>query len=176
MRFYRKTALILTLVLAAALLSGCRVQVNLNKSEPPLEDMLSEAALTIDPPTWNAEGKYAVTVHYDAGGFEKMDLSRAYVGCFPYTVFDRIDAITGGETDGIAGGDEGIPPLPADAQSAVDAAVGADTVRRIAVITMETVDDTTLKVSFTDSDDALQGKEYFFVIPNEGLAGTFTAE
>ena len=98
-----------------------------------------------------------------------MDLSQAYVAYYPFTIQDQIDAITDGNT-------EDVPPLPADAQNAVDEVTGANELQKIAVITVETVDDNTLRVSFTDKDDPLQGKEYYFIIPNEGLSAAIRPE
>lgn len=94
-----------------------------------------------------------------------MDLSQAYVAYYPFTVIDQIDAITSSD------GSEEIPPLPSDAQDALDEVVGEDQLEKIAVITVETADDRTLKVSFADKDNPVKGKEYYFIIPNEGISG-----
>lgn len=152
------------LCLAASLLAGCAFHVNLNKEEKSAEELLADQALKADPVSYDPEGAYTVTFRYEKGGFEKMDLSRAYVAYYPFTIQDRVDAIVGEDT-------EDIPPLPADAQNAVDEVTGAGRLQKIAVITVETVDDKTLKISFTDKDDPLPGKEYYFIIPNEGLSG-----
>ncbi len=151
--------------LAAMLLAGCRVHWNVNKKEPSAEEMLANRALAADPVAYNTEGSYRVTFRYEKGGFKKMDLSRAYVAYYPLTITDRIDAIVGEDT-------EDIPPLPADAQEAIDEVTGAGQLQKIAVITIETVDDNTLTVSFTDRDEPISGREYYFLIPNEGLSGS----
>ena len=158
-----------TLLLAAVLLAGCSVQVNLNKKEPSAEELLSDLSLTAESVAYDPEGAYTVTIRRDEGGFRKMDLSQAYVAYYPFTIQDQIDAITDGNT-------EDVPPLPADAQNAIDEVTGAKELQKIAVITVETVDDNTLRVSFTDRDDPLQGKEYYFIIPNEGLSAVIRPE
>ena len=98
-----------------------------------------------------------------------MDLSRAYVAYERLTVLDQIETIVGEDA-------EDIPPLPFDAQSALDEAVGEGELLKIAVITVETVDDKTVKVSFTDNDNPYIGKEYFFIIPNAGISGAVTPQ
>ena len=151
--------------LAAILLAGCGFHLNINKKEPDIEELLAVGQLTADPVKYNVEGSYAVTFRWDKGGFEKMDLSQAYVAYYPVTFMDQMESITGGETDDI-------PPLPADAQEAMNKAVGADQLKKIAVVTIVTVDDKTLKVSFTDREAPIAGREYYFIIPNEGLSGS----
>ncbi len=158
-----------TLLLAAVLLAGCSVQVNLNKKEPGAEELLADQSLAADSVAYDPEGAYTVTIRSEKDGFQKMDLSRAYVAYYPFTFQDQIDAITDGNT-------EDVPPLPADAQNAIDEVAGANELRKIAVITVETVDGNTLRVSFTDKDDPLQGKEYYFIIPNEGLSAAIRPE
>ena len=44
------------------------------------------------------------------------------------------------------------------------------------MIKVLTVDDKTLTVSFKDTDNTIRGKEYFFIIPNAGLAGSVIPE
>ena len=153
------------LLLTAVLLAGCGVRLNINKKPRDVEDMIAENALAADPADYNPDGSCTITFRYDKGGFRKMDLSRAYVADHPVTVQDRIDLITGDDI-------EEFPPLPADAQDALDEATGADQLRRIAVVMVVTVDDNTLKVTFTDTDAPAGGREYYFIIPNEGLAGS----
>ncbi len=157
------------LVLAAVLLAGCGIHININKKTPNVEDMLAEKALASEPVEYNADGKYTVTFRYDKGGFTKMDLSQAYVAYYPFTILDQIDTITGGESDDI-------PPLPIDVQNSVDGVTGANELKKIAVITVRTMDDNTLSVSFTDHDNPVNGIEYFFIIPNEGIAGSVIPE
>ena len=161
----KKILSLAALGLAVCLLAGCRIRFNLNKTEPDPETLLAESELEAEPVAYDPEGAYTLTFRYAPGGFARMDLSRAYVAYYPITVLDQVDAIVG-EDDGE------IPPLPVDAQNAVNEAVGAGELQKIAVVTIETVDDNTLRVSFTDRDDPVQGKEYFFVIPNEELTGS----
>ena len=161
----RATVYFIAFILASMLLMGCSINVNKNKNNPSIEETLANDLLLPDPVKYDPEGAYHVTFRYEKGGFEKMDLSQAYVAYYPFTVLDQIDAITADD------GAEEIPPLPADAQDALDEAVGADQLEKIAVITVETADDKTLKVSFTDKDNPVQGKEYYFIIPNEGISG-----
>ena len=163
-----RSVCLVSLFLLSLLCSGCRVNIDPDKNAPTVEEMLASPALTAEGTEFSAEGSYTVTIRYDKGGFRDMDLSRAYVAYYPFTVTDQIDAITGGDS-----GD--IPPLPADAQSAIDEATGANELRKIAVIVVKTLDDTTLTVSFKDGE-ALPGQEYYFIIPNEGLAGVIRPE
>ena len=153
------------LILTALLLTGCSINVNMNKKIPDIEETLANSVLIPDPVKYDPEGAYTVTFRFEKGGFEKMDLSQAYVAYYPFTVIDQIDAITSGDDS------EEIPPLPSDAQDALDEVVGEDQLEKIAVITVETADDRTLKVSFADKDNPVKGKEYYFIIPNEGISG-----
>ncbi|MBQ9268716.1 MAG: hypothetical protein IJ206_04255 [Oscillospiraceae bacterium] len=157
------------LCLAILTLSGCGLHFNVNDKLPSAEELLRNQNLTADPVEYNPEGTYSVIFRSDKGGFEKMDLSKAYVAYYPVTVEDQIDAVVGEDADDV-------PPLPADAQSKIDEVTGAGELSKIAVVTIETVDDRTLKVSFTDKDNPVSGKEYFFIIPNEGLAGSVLPE
>ena len=163
-----KTKTLIVLVVAMCIMAiqfaGC-IKVNVNKEDMSVDEILANKSLVADPAEYNNEGSYTFTFRYDKGGFEDMDLSQAYEAYFPFTVFDQIDAIVDGDT-------EETPPLPEDAQDAIDEVTGANQLEKIAVITIETVDDSTLKVSFTDNDNPLEGREYFFVIPNEGLSGS----
>ena len=153
-------------ILAAMLLMGCSFQANVNKKNPSIEDTLAHNTLLPDSVKYNPEGTYQVTFHSDKGGFKKMDLSQAYVAYYPTSVMDQIDAITSDD------GSNEIPPLPDDAQVEINEAIGADQLQKIAVITIVTLDDNTLEVSFTDNDNPVEGKEYFFIIPNEGISGS----
>ena len=81
------------------------------------------------------------------------------------TVQDQIDTIVGDDL-------EDFPPLPEDAQIAFDESIGTMELRKIARIKIRTLNDNTVSVSFTDTDDPLPGREYFFVIPNAGLGGS----
>ncbi len=161
----RSVAILFTLVLAAMLLTGCSIQINNNKNNPTIEETLANNKLIPDPVKYDPDGAYQVTFRYEEGGFEKMNLSQAYVAYYPFTVMDQIETITSGE------GSVETPPLPADAQAAVDEVTGAGQLEKIAVITVETVDDRTLTVSFTDKDNPVKGKEYYFIIPNAGISG-----
>lgn len=161
----KKILMLVALCLAAMLLAGCSVRLNINKKEPAAEELLANAVLAADPVRYDPDGQYTVTFRYEQGGFTKMDLSRAYVAFYPVTIQDQIDAIVGEDT-------EDILPLPVDAQNAVDEVTGAGKLQKIAVITVETVDDQTLKVSFTDNDSPVIGKSYYFIIPNEGISGS----
>ena len=156
---------VIFLCIAVIMLSGCRLHVNINKQTYNVEEMLEKRLLDVDPTDYSEEDSYKITVRYDKGGFEKMDLSQAYIAYYPFTVLDQINIITGGET-------EDIPPLPDDAQESLDAALGTGELEKIAVITVATLDDQTLTVSFTDRDCPIKDREYYFIIPNEGLAGS----
>lgn len=159
-----------TLCLAAVLLlTGCGIRVNWNRKEPDTAELLANRVLIAEPVAYNPEGAYTVTFRYEAGGFLKMDLSRAYVAYNPLTVQDQIDAIVGEDT-------ADIPPLPVDAQQAVDEALGEDQLQKIAVISIETVDDQTLRVSFTDRDNPISGREYYFILPDAGISGSVLPE
>ncbi len=161
----RKRALALVLCMAALLLSGCGIQVNVNTNTQDAWDLPVNQDLAADPVVYNEDGKYEIVFHYDKGGFEKMDLSQAYVAYYGLTVQDQIDTIVGEDL-------EDLPPLPEDAQFAFDESIDALELRRIARITVRTLNDNTLRVSFTDRDDPIPGREYFFVIPNAGLGGS----
>ena len=164
-----KKLLILLLTLALGLALTACVKVNINTEPVDTDQIMAESAMTADPAAYSTEGKYDITFRYEPGGLAKDDMSQAYVAYYPTTVTDVVDAITGGE-------DDGIPELPADAQEAVAEAEGADELQHIAVIVVETVDDTTLRVSFTDSEQPLQGRTYWFIIPNLGIGGSVTPE
>ena len=166
-----KTNLIRLAVLCLAILTlaGCGLHLNVNEKLPSAEELLKDQTLIADPVEYNPEGTYSVTFRSDKGGFEQMDLSKAYVAYYPFTVVDQIDAIVGEDA-----GD--VPPLPANAQNEIDEVTGAGQLTKIAVVTIETVDDRTVRVSFTDKDNPVSGREYFFIIPNEGLAGSFLPE
>ena len=174
--FIRKTKItmkksflkIVGLCLIAMILTGC-IKININQREPSIEEILDNLELQIDPVKYNREGSYLITVHYDKGGFEKMDLSRAYVAYDYNSILDKIDAITDGNV-------EETPDLPTDAKEELDEAVGEGRLVKVAVITVETMDDQTLKVQFTDKDEPIIGKEYYFVIPNMSLSGSFIPE
>jgi len=157
------------LCLAAALLTGCSIRVNWNRKEPDSAELLANRVLIAEPVAYNPEGAYTVTFRYEAGGFLQMDLSRAYVAYDPFTVQDQIDAIVGENT-------ADIPPLPVDAQQAIDEALEADRLQKIAVISIETVDDQTLRVSFTDRDNPISGREYYFILPDAGISGSVLPE
>ena len=160
----RKWIRIAAMCLAVMLLAGCSVRVNVNVKEPSVEEMLENPALTADPVQYNRDGKYTVTFRYADGGFETMDLSKAYVAFERFTIQDQINTITDGEL-------ESFPPLPIDAQNELDEVLGEDQLDKIAVVTIQTVDDQTLEVSFTDKDNPIPGRTYYFIIPNAGLAG-----
>lgn len=162
---------LLTLLLALALclaLAAC-VKVNITTESVDEERIMAESAMTADPVAYSEEGKYEMTFRYEPGGLAEADMSQAYVAYYPTTVTDVVDAITGGE-------DDGIPELPADAQEELAEAEGADELAHIAVIVVETLDDTTLRVSFTDDEQPLQGRTYWFIIPNLGIGGSVTPE
>ena len=160
----RAAAYFIAFIFASMLLMGCSINVNKNNN-PSIEETLANDLLLPDPVKYDPEGAYHVTFRYEKGGFEKMDLSQAYVAYYPFTVLDQIEAITSNE------GSEEIPTLPDDVQIEVDQTTGADHLEKIAVITVETKDDRTLIVSFTDKDNPVQEKEYYFIIPNEGISG-----
>ena len=142
----KAAAYFLAFIFASTLLMGCSININANKNNPSIEETLANDLLLPDPVKYDPEGTYQVTFRYEKGGFKKMDLSQAYVAYYPLTVLDQIETITSDD------GAEEIPPLPADAQDAIDEAAGTDQLEKIAVITVETADDKTLKVSFTDKD------------------------
>lgn len=164
-----KKLLIALLIAALCLTLAACVRVNVNTQPLDEAQIMAESALTADPAAYSMDGKYEITFRYAPGGLTEADLSRAYVAYYPTGVTDIVDNITGGE-------DDGIPELPADAQEAVAEAEGADELAHIAVIVVETVDDTTLRVSFTDSEQPLQGRTYWFIIPNLGIGGSVTPE
>ncbi len=85
------------------------------------------------------------------------------------TLLDQIETITDGNT-------EEVPELPQDALDELNEAIGEGEMVKVAIITVKTVDDNTLEVSFTDTESPIPGKEYFFVIPHEELAGSFIPE
>ena len=161
----RKRALALVLCMAALLLSGCGLQVNVNTNTQEAWDLPVNQDLAADPAVYNEDGKYEIVFHYDKGSLAKMDLSQAYVAYYAMTVQDQIDTIVGEEL-------EDFPPLPEDAQIAFDESMDTMELRKIAWIKIRTLNDNTLSVSFTDTDDPLPGRQYFFVIPNAGLAGS----
>ena len=163
----RKTtlALALALCLAAVLLAGCGVRVNVTKDVQNMEDMIVNQDLFAEPVAYREDGAYTLTFHYNRGGFEKMDLSQAFVAYYHRSVLDQIDMILDEEA-------EAFVPLPEDVQASVEEAVEAEQLQKIAVIKIKTLNDNTLEVSFKDRDEPLPGKEYFFVIPNMGLAGS----
>ena len=163
----KKAAVVAVLLcIAAILLSGCKVKVNVN--EQTTEELLADRSLKADQVEHTPDGSYRVTISYDQGGFEKMDLSQAYIAYYPRTVMDQVEDITGG--------DEDIPPLPENVQQQMNSAVGAGELQKTGVIIIETVDDNTLTVAFSDPDGTASGREYYFVIPNEGLTGLISAE
>ena len=144
--------------------TGCSVRINTEPTKS-FEEMTEEQALEIDPVNYSSDGKYELTVHYAGGGFEKMNLGRAYIAYYPFTLQDQLDMITEDNT-------EEVPDLPADVQNTMNEVMGENDLQKVAVITVKTLDDQTLTVSFTDDDNAFPGREYYFVIPNEGLAGS----
>ena len=161
----RKRALALILCLAALGLTGCGIRVNVNTNTPNVEELLVNQDLAADPVVYNEDGKYEIVFHYDKGSLAKTDLSPAYVAYYAMTVQDQIDTIVGEDL-------EDFPPLPEDAQIAFDESIGTMELRKIARIRIRTLNDNTVSVSFTDTDDPLPGREYFFVIPNAGLGGS----
>lgn len=164
-----KKLLIALLIAALCLTLAACVRVNVNTQPLDEAQIMAESVLTADPAAYSMDGKYEITFRYAPGGLTEADLSRAYVGYYPTGVADMVDAVTEGE-------DDGIPELPADAQEAVAEAEGADELQHIAVIVVETVDDNTLTVSFTDDEQPLQGRTYWFIIPNLGIGGSVTPE
>ncbi|MBR0199993.1 MAG: hypothetical protein IJQ42_07525 [Oscillospiraceae bacterium] len=161
----KAAAALLILCLAALLLAGCGFHVNVNHDAVPPEELLVNQDLIGDLAQYDPEGKYTLYFYYEKGGFQKMDLSQAYVACYSVSFEDQLDSITGGNTGEY-------PPLPEDAQLAFDEAMGFGELEKIAVIKIKTLDDYHLSVSFTDKHNPLPGKEYFFIIPNMGLAGS----
>ena len=161
----KKMALALMLCLAVLLLAGCGIRVNLSQDSPNVEELLVNQDLAADPAAYNEDGKYEIVFHYDTGSLAKIDLSQAYVAYYAMTVQDQIDTIVGEDL-------EDFPPLPEDAQIAFDESIGTMELRKIARIKIRTLNDNTVSVSFTDTDDPLPGREYFFVIPNAGLGGS----
>lgn len=166
----RKMALVLTLAmcLTAMLLTGCGVRVNVSRDGQNVEDLPVNQDLAADPAVYNESGDYEFIFHYDRGGFERMDLSQAYVAYYAMTIQDQIDSIVDGES-------EDFPPLPEDVQIPFDESIGAMQLKKIAVIKIRTLNDNTLSVSFKDKDDPVPGREYFFIIPNAGLGGSVIA-
>jgi len=159
------TALVVLLCLASVLLAGCKVKVTINKPTHDLQETLENRALTADPVEFSPDGAYAVVFHYEKGGLTEMDMSRAYVAYYPYTVIDQIETITGGN-------EEETPALPSDAQEMLDEAAGAGELQKIATVAILTMDDNTLKISFADPEN-VPGREYFFIIQDEGISGSF---
>lgn len=161
----RAFVLALALCLAAVLLAGCGARVNVSKDVQNVEDMIVNQDLIAEPAAYREDGSYTFTFYYDRGGFQKMDLSQAFVAYYHRSVLDQINMILDEET-------EELIPLPEDVQASVEEAVEAEQLQKIAVIKIKTLNDNTLEVSFKDRDEPLPGKEYFFVIPNMGLAGS----
>ncbi len=149
------------------MLAGCTIHINEPQKSP--EELIENQQLAADPVEYNSEGTYNVTFHYDNGGIKDMDMSQAYVCFDPVSVLDQIETITDGNT-------EEVPELPQDALDELNEAIGEGEMVKVAIITVKTVDDNTLEVSFTDTESPILGKEYFFVIPNEELAGSFIPE
>lgn len=162
----RKTIILLfSTVITVFLLAGCATKVNLVSEPKNIDELMEESALSSEPIEFNSAGEYVLTFHYDKGGFSDADMSKAYVAYYPSGIDDMVDVITGGET-----GD--IPALPEDAASAYSASQGTDKLEKIAVIKVLTVDDKTLEVSFRDPDQPVNGRDYWFFIPNLNLAGS----
>ncbi len=149
------------------MLAGCTIHINEPQKSP--EELIENQQLVADPVEYDPEGTYNVTFHYDNGGFKDMDMSMAYVCFDPVSVLDQIETITDGNM-------EEVPELPQDALDELNEAIGEGELLKVAIITVKTVDDNTLEVSFTDTESPILGKEYFFVIPNEELAGSFIPE
>ena len=164
----RITALLISLCIVVALLVGCGL--NVSKESKSVEEMLVKQALSASPIPYDSEGDYMATFRYEEGGFEKMDLSQAYVAYDPENLLDSIKAT---EADSVS---EETPELPEDAQEYINHTISEDQLEKIAVVTVETVDDNTVTVSFKDSDNPLAVAEYYFIIPNEGVAGTVKVE
>ena len=168
----KKTAIsILCLGMILTVLAGCSVNVNVNKEKPDVGAMIAENALKADPLEFNIDGVYSAVFRYGKGGFENMDLSEAYIAYYPTGLTDTINSITEGSS-----GDDEIPDLPEDVQDIIADMEGTDKLEKVAITTVETQDDTTLKVCFKDPDQLAKDHTYFFVIPNENLAGAVIAE
>ena len=161
----KKIITIVTICMMLFMLAGCTIHINEPQKSP--EELIENQQLAADPVEYNPEGTYNVTFHYDNGGFADMDLSQAYVCFDPVSVLDQIENITG---------ESEFPELPQDALDQLNEAIGEGGLVKVAIITVKTVDDNTLEVSFTDTESPIPGKEYFFVIPNEELAGSFIPE
>lgn len=161
----KAAAALLALCLTALLLAGCGFRVNVNRDSVPLEELLVNQDLIGDLAEYDPEGKYTLNFYYEKGGFRKMDLSQAYVACYSVSFEEQIEGFTEGDM-------EELPPLPPDAQAAFDEAMGFGELEKIGVIKIKTLDDYHLSVSFTDKHNPLPGKEYYFIIPNMGLAGS----
>ncbi len=163
----KKTITIVTICMMLFMLAGCTIHINEPQKSP--EELIENQQLAADPVKYDPEGTYNVTFHYDNGGLKDMDMSQAYVCFDPVSVLDQIETITDGNT-------EEVPELPQDALDELNEAIGEGEMVKVAIITVKTVDDNTLEVSFTDTESPIIGKEYFFVIPNEELAGSFIPE
>ena len=164
-RKLKKTITIVTICMILFMLAGCTIHINEPQKSP--EELIENQQLAADPVEYDSEGTYNVTFHYDNGGFADMDLSQAYVCFDPVSVLDQIENITG---------ESEFPELPQDALDQLNEAIGEGGLVKVAIITVKTVDDNTLEVSFTDTESPIPEKEYFFVIPNEELAGSFIPE
>ena len=151
------------------MLAGCSIKVNVNTKEPGVEELLANHDLKADPVKYNSDGSYLVTIHYDKGGFEKMDLSQAYIAYDYLSVLDQIETITDGDVDITS-------DLPEDFKNMVNEATGEGQLEKLSVVIIETVDDQTLNVKFTDSDNPFPGKAYYFIIPNEVLTAHILPE
>ena len=162
-----KIITIITICMMLFMLAGCTIHINEPQKSP--EELIENQQLTADPVEYDPEGTYNVTFHYDNGGLKDMDMSQAYVCFDPVSVMDQIESITDGNM-------EEIPELPQDALDELNEAIGEGELLKVAIIIVKTVDDNTLEVSFTDTESPILGKEYFFVIPNEELAGSFIPE
>lgn len=162
-----KIIAVITICLMLFMLAGCTIHINEPEKSP--EELIENHQLVADPVKYDPEGTYSVTFHYEDGGLADMDMSKAYVCYDPFSVLDQIETITGEDS-------EVIPELPQDALDELNEAIGEGEMLKVAIITVKTVDDNTLEVSFTDSDSPVPGKEYFFVIPSEELAGSFIPE
>ena len=149
------------------MMASCTIHIN--EPQKSTEELIENQQLTADPVAYDPEGTYKVTFHYENGGLKDMDMSMAYVCYDPVSVMDQIDNITEGNV-------EEFPELPQDALDDLNEAIGEGKMIKIAIITVKTVDDNTLEVSFTDTDYPVPGKEYIFVIPNEELTGSFIPE